>query len=108
MKKRNERLSIVLKTTRVPENLMKVIEYRVNKEGLDESTVIRQLIQLGVRQYISQLYKESELSLREASELLGVSLRETLEILWKEGVKGNILVSTQQKALKLARKTKFT
>jgi len=99
---------MVPKTTRVPENLMKVIEYRVNKEGLDESTVIRQLIQLGVRQYISQLYKEGELSLREASELLGVPLRETLEILWKEGVKGNILVSTQQKALELAGKTKST
>ena len=108
MKKRNERLSIVLKTTRVPENLMKVIEYRVNKEGLDESTVIRQLIQLRVRQYISKLYKEGELSLREASELLGVSLRETLEIMWKEGVKGNILVTSQQKALELARKTKPT
>ena len=99
---------MVPKTTRVPKNLIKVIEYRVNKEGLDESTVIRQLLQLGVKQYISQLYKEGELSLREASELLGVTVRETLETLWKEGVKGNILVSTQQKALELTRKTKST
>lgn len=99
---------MVPKTTRVPENLLKVIEYRVNREGLDESTVIRQLIQLGVRQYISQLYKEGELSLREASELLGIPVREALEILWKEGVKGNILVLTQQKALELAHKTKST
>lgn len=99
---------MVPKTTRVPENLIKVIEYRVNKEGLDESTVIRQLIQMGVKQYISQLYRKGELSLREASELLGVSVRETLEILWNEGVKGNILISTQQRALRLARKTKLT
>jgi len=86
---------MVSKTIRIPENLMKVIEYRINREGLDESTVIRQ--------YISQLHKEGELSLREASELLRVPLRETLEILWKEGVKGNILVSTQQKAFKNSR-----
>lgn len=98
-------MSMIPKTTRIPKNLLKVIEYRVNKEGLDESTVIRQLIHLGIKQYISKLYKEGELSLREASELLGVPVRETLEILWKEGVKGNILVSTQLKALELTKKT---
>lgn len=98
-------MSMIPKTTRIPKKVLKVIEYRVNKEGLDESTVIRQLIQLGVKQYVSKLYKDGELSLREASELLGVSVRETLEILWEEGVKGNILVSTQLRALELARKT---
>jgi len=96
---------MIPKTTRIPKKVLKVIKYRVNKEGLDESTVIRQLIQLGIKQYVSQLYKKGELSLREASELLGVSLRETLEIFWEEGVKGNILVSTQLRALELARKT---
>jgi len=98
-------LSMTPKTTRIPKNLLKVIEFRVNNEGLDESTVIRQLLHLGVKQYISQLYKEGKLSLREASELLGTPIRETLEILWQEGVKGNILVSTQLKALELTRKT---
>lgn len=98
-------MSMIPKTTRIPKNLLKVIEYRVNKEGLDESTVIRQLIHLGIKQYISKLYKEGELSLREASELLEVPVRETLEILWEEGVKGNILVSTQLKALELTKKT---
>lgn len=95
---------MVPKTTRIPKNILKVIEFRVNKEGVDESTVIRQLLHLGVRQYVSRLYKEGEVSLREASELLGAPIRETLEILWQEGVKGNILVSIQLKALELARK----
>lgn len=98
-------MSMIPKTTRIPKKVLKVIEYRVNKEGLDESTVIRQFLQLGVKQYVSKLYKDGELSLREASDLLGVSVRETLEILWEEGVKGNILVSTQLRALELARKT---
>lgn len=98
-------MSMIPKTTRIPKNLLKVIEFRVNKEGLDESTVIRQLLHQGVKQYVSKLYKEGEVSLREASELLGTSTRETLEILWQEGVKGNILASTQLKALELARKT---
>jgi len=53
---------------------------------------------------VSRLYKEGEVSLREASELLGTPIRETLEILWQEGVKGNILVAIQLKALELARK----
>lgn len=57
-----------------------------------------------VKQYVPQLCKEGELSLREASELLGTPIRETLEILWQEGVKGNILVSTQLKALEFTRR----
>ena len=97
-------MSMVPKTTRIPENLLKVIEFRANKEGLDESTVIRQLLHLGARQYLSQLYKEGELSLREVAKLLGVPTREALEVLWKEGVKGNVLVSTQLKALELAKR----
>lgn len=44
------------------------------------------------------------LFLREASVLLGTPTRETLEILWREDVKGNILVSTHLKALELTRK----
>jgi len=92
------------KTTRIPKHLLKVIEFRAEKEGLDESTVIRQLLHQGVKQYISKLYKEGELSLREASELLGTTTRETLETLWQEGVKGNILASTQLKALQLQEK----
>lgn len=99
-------MSMIPKTTRIPEKLLKVIRFRANKEGLDESTVMRQLLHLGAKQYVSQLYKDGELSLREAAELLGVPLRETLEILWEEGVKGNVLVSTQLKALELTRKTK--
>ena len=97
-------MSMVPKTTRIPKSLLKVIAFRVNKEGLDESTVIRQFLHLGVKQYVSRLYKEGEISLREASELLGTPTRETLEILWQEGVKGNILVSTQLKALEFTRR----
>jgi len=87
------------KTTRIPEELLKIIEFRAEKERLDESTAIRQLLHSGAKHYISQLYKDGELTLREAAELLGASTRETLEILWEEGVKGNVLLTTQQKAL---------
>lgn len=92
------------KTTRIPKSLIKVVKFRADKEGLDESTVIRQLLHSGVKQYVCQLYKDGDLSLRETAELLEVPTREALEILWKEGVKGNILVSTQLKALELTRK----
>jgi len=97
-------LSMTPKTTRIPETLLKIIEFRAEKERLDESTVIRQLLHFGAKHYVSQLYKDGELSLREAAELLGASTRETLEILWEEGVKGNVLLSTQLKALELARR----
>lgn len=54
----------VPKTARIPKNILKVIEFRVNKEGLDESTVIRQLLHLEARQYVSRLYNKRGFSLK--------------------------------------------
>jgi len=42
--------------------------------------VIRQLLHSGARHYISELYQDGELTLREAADFLGASTRETLEI----------------------------
>ncbi|MFQ6075027.1 MAG: hypothetical protein ACE5Z5_02670 [Candidatus Bathyarchaeia archaeon] len=97
-------MGMVSKTTRLPKKFLRVIRFRAEREGLDESTVIRQLINMGIRRYVAKAYERGELSLREVSTLLGVTVRETLEVLWEEGVKGNVLASTQLRALEVARR----
>ena len=57
---------------------------------MDESTAIRQFIRLGMMWYVVELYKARKITLEEAAELSGVSLRRMLDILAEHGVKGNV------------------
>ena len=78
--------------------------YRVKIEDVDESTAIRQFIRLGVMWYVVELYKAGKITLGEAAELSGVSLRRMLDILAEHGVKGNVKMDQQIKALNYAKK----
>ena len=90
---------MITKTIRLPEELSSKISYRARKEDVDESDAIRQLIKLGLREYAVNLYKDRKMTLREASELAGVSLREMLDLLREHGIEGNVTLKQQQKAL---------
>ena len=91
------------KTVRLTENLLKGVSYRAKMEDVDESTAIRQFIRLGVMWYVVELYKRGKITLEEAAELSGVSLRRMLDILAEHGVKGNVKMNQQIKALNYAR-----
>ncbi len=65
---------------------------------MDESAAIRQLIKLRLREYAVNLYKDRKITLREASELADVSLREMLDLLMEHGIKGNVTLKQQQKS----------
>jgi len=72
-------------------------------EDVDESTAIRQLMRLGVMWYAVNLYKIGKITLSEAAELSNVSLRKMLDILEEHGVKGNVTMRQQIRALDYAR-----
>ncbi len=72
-------------------------------EDVDESTAIRQLIRLGVIWYAVNLYKIGKITLSEAAELSNVSLRKMLDILEERGVKGNVTMKQQIRALDYAK-----
>jgi len=95
---------MITKTIRIPEDLSRKIKYRAKNEDIDESSAIRQLIKLGLREYAVDLYKNRRITLREAAELADVSLREMLDILTEHGIKGNITLKQQQKSIKHAEK----
>lgn len=58
-------------------------------EDVDRSTLIKEFIEDGLRRRVVDLYQRSKLTAGRASEILGVSLREFLEILEGEGVSVN-------------------
>ena len=91
------------KTVRLTEDILKGVSYRTKMEDVDESTAIRQFIRLGVMWYVIELYKMGKITLREAAELSGVSLRRMLDILAEHGVKGNVKMNQQVKALDYAK-----
>jgi predicted HTH domain antitoxin len=88
-----------IKTVRIPEKLLKVIRQRAKAEDVDESTAIRQLISIGAKNYAVDLYKEGKITLKEASVLADVTVREMIDILLDRGVKGNVKIDQQKKAI---------
>jgi len=60
---------------------VKGIRYRTQKEGVDESTALRQLLRYGLQEYAIKLYRRGQVSLREAADL-GMAIH-ILQLMWK-------------------------
>ena len=58
-------------------------------EDVDRSTLIKEFIEDGLRRRVVDLYRKGKLTAGRAAEVLGVSLREFLEMLEREGVPVN-------------------
>lgn len=56
---------------------------------VDRSTLIKEFIEDGLRRGVVDLYRKGKVTAGRAAEILGVSLREFLEILEREGVSVN-------------------
>jgi len=91
------------KKIHLTEDILKSVSYRAKMGDVDESTAIRQFIRLGVMWYVVELYKAGKITLGEAAELAGVNLRRMLDILAEHGVKGNVKMNQQVKALEYAK-----
>lgn len=76
---------------------------RMKKSGFNEESAIKEIINLGILNYVSELYSDGEITVREAAEILQLSFRQTAELLEKE-VGGNVRIEEEKKALDLARR----
>ncbi|MFQ6137232.1 MAG: hypothetical protein ACE5PM_08640 [Candidatus Hydrothermarchaeales archaeon] len=94
------------KTLRLPEDILKSVIYRAKREGVEESTAMRQLMKLGAIEYAVQLYRRGEITIQEAAGLSNTSVRRMLDVLLEHGVRGNITLGQQRKALDYAEKLK--
>jgi predicted HTH domain antitoxin len=75
---------------RVPEDIDRAIQYVSNAEKIENTQSLRKLARLGFELYIAKNYQSADITLREASELLNLTMSETLDLLSKMGVTGNI------------------
>lgn len=92
-------MASISKTVRFPKEMFKVIEHRARLENIDESTAIRQLIAMGAEEYAIELFKQGKITLNEAAELAGVTVRQMIDSLQRHGVKGNVRLNQQREAL---------
>jgi predicted HTH domain antitoxin len=85
----------VKKTITIPRELEKDVEkYLIGKHYSNLSEVIRDGIRRILREYskkesideVAELYREGKITMREAADIMGLTLRETLEELGKRGV----------------------
>ena len=58
-------------------------------EDVDRSTLLKEFIEDGLRRRVIHLYQRGRLTAGRAAEILGISLREFLEILEREGIPVN-------------------
>lgn len=86
----------------LPDEMMAAIRQRAGREELDESTTIRQLLALGLRDDACELYRDGRVGLREAASLAGLTLREMLDVLRERGIRGNVTLDQQRRAIRHA------
>lgn len=79
-----------VRSLRIPEDLDQAIEYVSRVEKTEKTQSLRKLARLGFEQYVAKVYREGNITLREASDLLRLTLSETIDLLAEMGVKGNI------------------
>ena len=79
-----------VKSMRIPEDIDKAIVYVSRSEKIENTHSLRKLARMGFESYISKEYKAGKITLREAADLLKLTLSETVDLLSDMGVKGNI------------------
>lgn len=76
-------------TVRLSKRNLKKIEAVQALENVDRSTLFKEFIEDGLRDKVTQLYSKGKISSGRGAEILGIPLREFLEILQQKGVPYN-------------------
>jgi len=79
-----------VKSMRIPEDIDQAIEYVSKVEKIEKAQSLRKLARVGFEYYVVKSYSEGKITLREASNLLTLTLSETIDLLATMGVRGNI------------------
>jgi len=79
-----------VKSIRIPDDIDQAINYVSQLEKIEKTQSLRKLTRIGFEYYVAKNYKEGKITLRDASDLLKLSLSEAMDLLAEMGVKGNI------------------
>jgi len=73
-------------TVRLSPTDLERIEAVRSIEKVDRTTLLRDFIEDGLRRRVVDIYRDGKLTASRSAEILGVSLREFLEMLEREGI----------------------
>ncbi len=79
-----------VKSIRIPDDIDQAINYVSQLEKIEKTQSLRKLARIGFEYYVAKNYKEGRITLRDASDLLKLSMSEAMDLLAEMGVKGNI------------------
>lgn len=79
-----------IRSIRIPDEMDKSIDYVARSEKLEKAQSLRKLLRIGFEYYVAHSYERGKLTLREAANLLNLTLSETIDLLLEMGIKGNI------------------
>jgi hypothetical protein len=96
----------IVKSVRLPPDILRTVKDRCNRERIDESTAIRQLLALGGERHAVELYRRGEVTLGEAARIANTTTREMIEVLPRHGVKGNMTMEMTLDAIESVRRLK--
>jgi predicted HTH domain antitoxin len=97
MKRMNEVI-----TLRLPKEDVEIVKQLAVETKRDKSTTVRELVELGKIYFAIMQYEEGKISIGRASEIAGLSISETFDLLSKLGIKGNLEVEDYLEGAKVA------
>jgi predicted HTH domain antitoxin len=76
-------------TLRLSKRNLRKVEAVRELENVDRSTLFKEFIEDGLQERVVRLYEKGKISSGRGAEILGISLREFLELLERKGVSFN-------------------
>lgn len=90
-------------TVRLPEKIMRALDERAKEERLDRTSVLRQFLEEGIRNWKIQeavkLYKEGKVSTSEAAKIAEMSVGEMMDEFVRRGIKSDLTVEEYKESL---------
>ena len=78
-----------VRSIRITEDIEAAVRYVAKREHAEQAQSLRKLARPGFEAYVAGQYRAGEVSLREAADLLGVTLWDALDRLAALGAAGN-------------------
>lgn len=95
--------------TRISSQLEEEIAKFMEEEGLDKSTAIRRILEIGLSEWKKkraiELYRSGQITLWKASQISGISLREMLEELNRLRITTHVTAKDLEEDIEAAKKT---
>ncbi len=90
----------------IPENLVKALKRIKKYEPIEESILIRQALEYGIRdvekELAIKLFSEGKTTISESAEIAEISVGEMMELLSVRGIKSKITLDDYEKGLSSA------